>query len=970
MNGNSLKGNRKRFFIRIILPAILAIILFILSIYAVILPSLENNIMDRKREMIRELTNSAWSILLKYEKEETDSILTRQEAQKKSISEIRCLRYGEEMKDYFWVTDMAPDMIMHPYRTDLEGKSLSEFKDPRGKKLFVEFVNVVKKDNEGYVDYMWQWKDDSTRIVPKLSFVKIFKPWKWIIGTGIYIEDVKVEINKMESRLIKTSAFITLIIALLLIFIMRQSTRIERNRLKAEKELKHSKERYRALVEASTEGSLMIFEDDIYANKFMLDMLGYEESEIKNLKIFDIVSDENLKKQISGFRDLADSFEVPRQFESKLRLKNGSLADVMMNISKITIGEKDAVIIITKNLNKSRDEESDKERSRLMNLADSLHIGVFRSVLARRSTFVEANDSSVIIFGLQNKDELYKTNIEDLFADSDERRYFVKDLIRNGFLKEKVIKILKKDKSISYIRVSLSVTTDNEKQIKYCDGIIEDVTSQQVSELANEEVTGEMLITQNLLNLPVTGFIKPPVSCFMNTTVKKAAALMSTHKCRAVLVKTTEGDCIGIVTDDDIRKRVVAAGFDPEKPVFEIMSSPVVSISENALLFEAIIKMQDCSINHLALKDEEGKIRNIISSYDFLNIQKNTSEFLIRRINNSESAEDVVAIQPLLYQIVKNLISSCANPNQVTRIISSVSDAIIEKFNDLAIEELGPPPVPFAFITLGSVGREEQTLATDQDNAIIYEDVPAEREQEVNSYFLNLGEKICNWLNKAGYSFCKGNIMAKNPQYCKPLSVWKKYFSEWVATKEPKDLLDVNIFFDFRFSYGESSIANDLKNHISRLLDQNNLFFYHLAQNTLSLKSPISFFGNIIKDSKDKHSDSFDIKKAIMPVVGFARIYALKHGIEENNTLARARKLYEKNIILKSDHDLIIQIYAYLMNIRFSHQVEQLKENRIADNYINPDKLTELDQTVLKKIFTQVNNLFTKLSLDFKGSIN
>ena len=145
------------------------------------------------------------------------------DAQQKAIAEIKQIRYGEEMKDYFWITDMQPNMIMHPYRSDLDGKSLNDFKDPHGKRLFVEFVNVVKKDEQGYVDYMWQWKDDSLRIVPKLSYVKLFKPWGWIIGTGIYIEDVKKEIKALTQKLIWISIGISVLIALLLLFISQQS---------------------------------------------------------------------------------------------------------------------------------------------------------------------------------------------------------------------------------------------------------------------------------------------------------------------------------------------------------------------------------------------------------------------------------------------------------------------------------------------------------------------------------------------------------------------------------------------------------------------------------------------------------------------------------------------------------------------------------------------------------------------------
>ena len=153
--------------------------------------------MNGKREMIKELTNSAWSILSKYENDEQSGLLTRDEAQVTSVARIQYLRYGEENKDYFWITDLHPRMVMHPYRPELNGQYLTDFSDAHGKKMFVEFVRTVETEDHGYVDYMWQWKDDSLHIVPKLSYVRLFEPWDWVIGTGIYIEDVKKEIKAL-----------------------------------------------------------------------------------------------------------------------------------------------------------------------------------------------------------------------------------------------------------------------------------------------------------------------------------------------------------------------------------------------------------------------------------------------------------------------------------------------------------------------------------------------------------------------------------------------------------------------------------------------------------------------------------------------------------------------------------------------------------------------------------------------------
>ncbi|MBW2010933.1 MAG: cache domain-containing protein, partial [Deltaproteobacteria bacterium] len=252
--------NWRAFFVRIILPTVLAIILFVVSIFLIIIPTLEKNMIECKREMIRELTNSAWSIIAKFEEQEKKGVLTRGEAQARAVFYIQYLRYGEEVKDYFWISDMHPRMLMHPYLPDLNDKDLTGFKDLSGKNLFVEFVNTVKTSGSGYATYMWQWKDDPAKIVPKLSYVKGFKPWGWIVGTGIYIEDVKQEIALTTSRLVKTSIAITVIIAFLLLYITQQSLKIEKERREKEEKLFESNEKYKALVEAATEGIIMVLE--------------------------------------------------------------------------------------------------------------------------------------------------------------------------------------------------------------------------------------------------------------------------------------------------------------------------------------------------------------------------------------------------------------------------------------------------------------------------------------------------------------------------------------------------------------------------------------------------------------------------------------------------------------------------------------------------------------------------------------
>ena len=224
--------------ITIIIPSIASIALFSATIFVLILPAFEQNSMTRKRELIQELTQTAWTALAEFEQRARNGELTIEEAQARSIEYVHSLRYGPDGKDYFWINDLHPRMIAHPYRSDLIGQDLSEYRDSHDKKLFLDFVQVALSDGAGFVDYMWQWKDDPERIVPKLSYVRLFEPWGWIIGTGIYIEDVREEISRMTQKLAVACLEILGFISLLLTYIIWQGMRSESRHRNTEEKIR------------------------------------------------------------------------------------------------------------------------------------------------------------------------------------------------------------------------------------------------------------------------------------------------------------------------------------------------------------------------------------------------------------------------------------------------------------------------------------------------------------------------------------------------------------------------------------------------------------------------------------------------------------------------------------------------------------------------------------------------------------
>lgn len=240
-----LQSNKWFSYLKIILPTFLSLILFVFVLFILFIPRYEQNIMNGKQEMLRELTNIVISRLNEYDSLIEKGILSSEQAKKQAVKEIELLRYGPEKKDYFWITDTIPVMVMHPYRKDLNNKNVASFTDPDGKKLFSEFTKAIKEGGSGYVDYKWQWKDDPYNIVSKRSYVVLYNSWGWIIGTGVYIEDVKNEISTLTRYITNVSIIITLLIILLLVFIISQNIKIDKQRVSAvqnllarEKELK------------------------------------------------------------------------------------------------------------------------------------------------------------------------------------------------------------------------------------------------------------------------------------------------------------------------------------------------------------------------------------------------------------------------------------------------------------------------------------------------------------------------------------------------------------------------------------------------------------------------------------------------------------------------------------------------------------------------------------------------------------
>lgn len=961
---------RRSYVLRIFLPTLFAIALFLAVIWGIILPSFEQTLLDRKRELIRELTNSAWSILVSYERDEQSGLMTREQAQALAIARIEALRYGPESKDYFWIQDLQPRMIMHPYRSDLNGQDLTDFTDPRGVRIFVAFAELVRREGEGYIDYVWQWKDDPQRLEPKESYVKGFEPWGWVIGTGIYTDDVHLEIARIEQRLTNISLAISGAVVLLLLFVLQQSLRIERERQEVLDTLRESTERFHTLVEATTEGMLLVVDERCrYANPTFLSMTGYTSRQLEFLDLSDLLpyGAENSviwERLERGYGDPSVDGEGFMAFaEGILRHNDGHILDCVLAVNPIAFAGQRGFILLARDV---ASQASALAEEAVSHAVRAVPVGIFRARAARRATLLELNPVAQALVAHIDSPQ---PALADLFSDPAEFEAIFQVLQNGGEVKNHLIHLENSDAAARFLSLSARLVHDERRHVAYIDGILEDVTATRKLEAEREALIEKLQASLLFLHEPVANLGREVLVCGMDTSIAQAARLMTERNTTAALVASESGAVIGIVTDHDLRSRVLAENIPPGTPVHTIMSAPLTRIPEQAHIYEALMRMEEKGVRHLAVEDRSGGIVGVIDAKSLVQFQRYGPIVLSREISRADTPAEVARCAERTPPLVMALMDSSARPRYVTNMVAALCDAVTERLIELAIEELGPPPAAFAFIAMGSQGRQEQTLVTDQDNGIIFAS-PAADSSRADEYFLRLGERVCAGLDQAGFPLCRGRVMANNPRWCRSLPDWVSGFKEWVHKSEAQEIMELSIFFDFRTVYGSADLTHELRRAIHPILAEEPAFFHHFARNALEFKPPFRLLGSIyLSGGATEHAGEINLKDAMMPMVSFARLYALRYDIHQTHTLERIEALSERNIILASSRDEIVAAYDFLMQLRLKNQVAAIQAGRAPNNVIHPGRLGYIQQELLKQAFAQIAAVQKKISYDFLGGV-
>lgn len=493
------------------------------------------------------------------------------------------------------------------------------------------------------------------------------------------------------------------------------------------------------------------------------------------------------------------------------------------------------------------------------------------------------------------------------------------------------------------------------------DSAYEELRSQKLDQKAEQALS--------LFTSRVRDIVKRPLEVVSaSDTIQLAAALMSDKGVGSILVRDPSDSIVGIVTDNDLRTKVVSRGVSPQCPVSDVMTSPVKSISADTLCFDTLITMMNLETHHLAIEDENSII-GVVSAHDIMVEQGISPISLYREIVAQTEIEGLYPLSEATPLIVRKLITEGAKANDVAKMITALNDHIVTRVLVLLENQLGPPPYPYCWILMGSEGRQEQTFKTDQDNALIYETPPEDWDhvKSAKLYFRRFGNLAIQHLEACGYPLCKGEIMASNPKWRKPFVVWKNYFDRWMSAPEPQAVLHATIFFDFRAGHGYSQLGEKLRDYVVIQAPDRAMFLMHLARDCMNTKIPLSFFRNFLVEKDGEHKDRLDIKsRGLTPFVDFARIMALRNGLRETNTLSRFRILGEAGLIPSELYTEALEAYEFQTQIRLVHQLRMLESGLQPDNYVDPAALSEIEKQTLKEAFAVIGRIQGYIKNEFR----
>ena len=457
-----------------------------------------------------------------------------------------------------------------------------------------------------------------------------------------------------------------------------------------------------------------------------------------------------------------------------------------------------------------------------------------------------------------------------------------------------------------------------------------------------------------------------PITTTAQTIIKDIAQLMTEEIVNNVLVCENNLP-IGIVTDRDMRSKVATGRYSITDTIDKIMDSPVITVVENVSLAEAQLLMLKHNVTHLCVTLDgttQSVVKGIISEHDLIIAQASNPGVMIKEIKRALASKDLKQIRERLTDLVQNAIYKNIPLYHVANIASEINLAIIKRSVELSILDLGSPPARFVWLSIGSQGRKEQLLYTDQDNMLVFEDVPAEKYRDVKDYFIKLAKRTTATLENVGYPLCPQNHMASNLQWCKSLSDWIKQYNSWMNTPGENSSDMSSIFFDYELVFGDDKLEEAVGNVVLQNAKNNTLFFDFLGNDVLRNNTPLTFFKKFITEEDSLNRNKFDIKtRALLPLIDGARLFALHYNLKGiNNTYLRFKQLA---IVDPKNEEIYLNCADAFITLSKFRTVEGLK-NDDSGQYIPIADISKLDKDKLKAALAPMKELEELIKGKFK----
>ncbi|MBF4516522.1 CBS domain-containing protein [Flavobacterium sp. ANB] len=500
-------------------------------------------------------------------------------------------------------------------------------------------------------------------------------------------------------------------------------------------------------------------------------------------------------------------------------------------------------------------------------------------------------------------------------------------------------------------------------------------TRNPYSDIHKDKLYGDDLEQENLhsskdsFDLQPIKYSKKIVTCSPSTTARDVAKIMNKKKVGAILI-VDEMLPIGIITDKDLRNKIVTGDFSILTTAESIMTKPVITYPKKMTVTEAQMAMMKSSISHLCLTKDgtiNTKAVGILSKHDVMVALGNNPAVLIKALKRAKKVKEIKPIRARIMQLLQGYLDQNIPMTLIAKIITELNEACTTRVIEMSIEKMSsPPPVKFAWLALGSQGRSEQMLHTDQDNAIIYENVSEVFRDETKVYFLKFAALVNKGLFEIGYDYCPAEMMASNPKWCMSLNEWKDQVHYWITNPGKNEVLLSFIFFDYSVTYGDSEIANELSESIFESVKANPIFYVHLVSGALQSPSPTGFFRQFLVEQDGANKDNFDIKRrALMPLTDAARVLILSHSVKAiSNTAERFEKLAE----LEPNNRELYLSCSYSFKALLKFRTKQGLLHNDSGQFIALETLSKMEKIKLKRTFKTIKELQELISVRFNIS--